>query len=78
MLIQTPDQYRILAFYRRIRAVEELERDSTKRRYSYVEVDPNDLRIFDRKCFATFAGEGELVVLLKDDDSRQRERNESN
>ena len=54
-----------MAFYKKIRSAEELERD--QRRYSYVEVDHNDLRIFDRKCFATFAGDGELIVLLKDD-----------
>ena len=26
------------------------------------------MRIFDKKCFATYAGEGELVVLLKEID----------
>lgn len=40
------------------------------RKFSYVNVDPNDLRIFDRKCYATFAGEGELIVLLKDDETK--------
>jgi hypothetical protein len=27
-------------------------------------VDPSDLRIFERKCYASFAGEDELVVLM--------------
>lgn len=70
MLIGTPDS-RILAFYKKIKAAEALEKDK-QRRYSYVEVDPNDLRIFDRKCFATYAGEGELIVLLKDEDSDKK------
>lgn len=38
-----------------------------QRKYSYIEIDVNDLRIFDKKCFATLAGDGELVVLLKDE-----------
>jgi hypothetical protein len=50
-----------MAFIKKIKPAED------KRRYSYVNVDYNDMRIFDRKCFATYAGEGELVVLLKDE-----------
>jgi hypothetical protein len=38
----------------------------SSKRFSFVQVDHSDLRIFDRKCYATFAGEGEMVVLLKD------------
>jgi hypothetical protein len=57
-----------MAFYKKIRAAEELASDPSKRRYSYIEVDSNDLRIFDRKCYATFAGDGELIVLLRDED----------
>ncbi|CDW77541.1 multi-sensor hybrid histidine kinase [Stylonychia lemnae] len=64
MLITTPDQ-RIMAFFKKIKLNDE------KRRYSYINVDHNDLRIFDRKCQATFAGEGELVVLLIDDDNKK-------
>jgi len=64
MLITTPDQ-RIMAFHKKIKL------DDDKRRYSYIAVDHNDLRIFDRKCQATFAGEGELVVLLIDDDKKK-------
>ena len=64
MLISTPDQ-RIMAFYKKIKPAED------SRRYSYVEIDANDMRIFDRKCFATYAGPGELIVLLRDDDKKQ-------
>eukprot|EP00347_Sterkiella_histriomuscorum_P012027 403370170 len=69
MLISTPDS-RILAFFKKIKTAEELEKDK-QRRYSYIEVDPNDMRIFDKVCFATFAGEGELIVLLKDEGKKQ-------
>jgi hypothetical protein len=64
MLIRTPDS-RIMAFYKKLKPEAE-----NGRKYSYVEVDPNDLRIFDKKCFATFAGDEELIVLLKDDKSK--------
>lgn len=33
---------------------------------NHVEIDPNDLRIFDIKCYATFADEGQVIVLLRD------------
>lgn len=54
-----------MAFFKKIKL------NDDKRRYSYINVDHNDLRIFDRKCQATFAGEGELVVLLIDDDCKK-------
>ena len=54
-----------MAFYKKIKPAED------SRRYSYVEIDANDMRIFDRKCFATYAGPGELIVLLRDDDKKQ-------
>ena len=38
----------------------------SERKFSYVEVNYNDMRIFDKKCYATYAGEGELVVLLRE------------
>ena len=63
MLITTPDQ-RIMAFFKKVRLHSDNSADA--RRYSYIEVDPNDLRIFDRHCYATYAGQGELIVLLKD------------
>lgn len=61
MIINTPDN-RIFVFYKKLKA------DNSGRRYSYIEVDGNDLRIFDKKCYVSYAGEGEIVVLLKDDD----------
>lgn len=63
MLISTPDQ-RILAFYKKIK----VPPSEDGRRYSYIEIDPNDLRIFDRKCYATYADPGEVVILLKDEE----------
>lgn len=49
-----------MAFFKKLRPADDA------RKYSYVQVDANDMRIFDRKCYATFAGEDELIVLLKD------------
>lgn len=70
MLISSPDQ-RILAFFKRLRPVKDPHSQTSapddNRKYSYVEVDPNDLRIFDKHCFATYGEPGELVVLLKDE-----------
>jgi hypothetical protein len=54
-----------MAFHKKIKL------NDDKRRYSYINVDHNDLRIFDRKCQATYAGEGELVVLLIDDETKR-------
>jgi hypothetical protein len=54
-----------MAFYKKIK-VPGLD----GRRYSYVEVDHNDMRIFDRVCYATYAEEGELIVLLKDETNK--------
>ena len=39
---------------------------SQERKFSYTEVDYNNMRIFDKECYATYAGEGELVILLKE------------
>lgn len=64
MLISTPDQ-RIMAFFKKIKS--STDETNSNRRFSYVEVDPNDMRIFDKHCFATYAGEEELIVLLKDE-----------
>ncbi len=50
-----------MAFFKQLRPKED------KRKYSYIQIDPNDMRIFDKKCFATFAGDNELIVLLKDE-----------
>jgi len=69
MLISSPDQ-RILAFYKKLRPVKNPDSQITEddnRKYSYVEVDPNHLRIFDKHCFATYGDPGELIVLLKDE-----------
>lgn len=38
--------------------------ESTDERKQDPQIDPSDLRIFDRKCYASFAGEDELVVLM--------------
>ena len=70
ILISTPDQ-KIMAFYKRLRvkyheSSKQGDGENT-RRFSYVEVDPSNLRIFDRECFATYAGDCELIVLIKDD-----------
>ncbi len=54
-----------MAFYKKIK----VPPSEDNRRYSYIEVDPNDMRIFDRKCYATYAEAGELIVLLKDEES---------
>ena len=56
-----------MAFFKHLRPRDAKEE---ARKYSYIEVDPNDMRIFDKRCFATYAGEGELIVLLKDDDKK--------
>lgn len=56
-----------MAFFKNLRPQNEIEK-SDARKYSYIEVDAGDMRIFDKKCFATYAGEGELIVLLKDED----------
>jgi len=72
MLISTPD-HRILAFFKKLRPAKTLDKEGTvateddNRKYSYVEVDPNDLRIFDKHCYATYGEPGELIVLLKDE-----------
>ena len=56
-----------MAFFKQLRPLQAAE-DLSK--YSYIEVDPNDMRIFDKKCFATYAGDGEMIVLLKDEEIR--------
>ena len=40
---------------------------ATDERGHLYEVNYQDLRIFDRKCFASFAGPHELVILLHDE-----------
>jgi hypothetical protein len=56
-----------MAFFKHLRPKDAID---DARKYSYIEVDANDMRIFDKRCFATYAGEGELIVLLKDDDKK--------
>lgn len=60
ILISTPD-HRIFAFVKYLK-------DAEERKFEYIEVSYNDMRIFDKKCYATYAGEGELVVLLREFD----------
>lgn len=61
-LISTPD-HRIFAFVKQLK-------EGGDRKIQYVEVSYNDMRIFDKKCYATYAGEGELVVLLREFDEK--------
>ena len=59
-----------MAFFKHLRPKDAID---DMRKYSYIEVDANDMRIFDKKCFATYAGEEELIVLLKDEDKKVQE-----
>jgi hypothetical protein len=38
--------------------------------FKYAPVNPNKLKIYERECMATFAGENELVVVLKDTETK--------
>lgn len=56
-LVITPDD-RVYAFWKEFKAINFLKP-------VFHPVDFNDLRVLDMPCYATVAGHGELVVLLK-------------
>ena len=60
MVISSPEK-KIFAVYKHVKS------DDYKS-YDFKLVDHNDLRIFDKKCYATYAGDGELIIILRDEE----------